>query len=123
MNYLTTHLPTSDVSKMVDFYSRIGFSPVGEPFVKNDIPVFALLELGDTKLRVEYWNLPDWEAYKQGFSITTLWIDTDSLDQVVKTLDTADISYEGPSLENYGSKEVELFDPEGFRIIFAQTQK
>jgi len=123
MNTLSPHLPTSDVSMMVDFYKRIGFSLAAEPFVKDGTPVFALLALGDTRLRIEYWNFPNWEAYKEGFSITTLWIDTDSVDQVTKTLESAGISFEGPSLENYGSKEIELFDPEGFRIIFAETQK
>lgn len=80
-----------------------------------------MLALDQIKLRIEYWDLPDWKAYREGFSITTLRIDNNSINHVIHKLEAAGLPFEGLSSEDYGSKEIELYDPEGFRIIFAEV--
>ncbi len=117
---MSPHLPTSDVLKMVDFYLALGFSLLGDVYVKEGIPCFAQLVLGDDLLRIELWGFPDWEGFKAGFSITTLWIETDSVDVIAAKLQALGIPFHGPTVEDYGSKDLEVFDPEGFRIIFAE---
>jgi catechol 2,3-dioxygenase-like lactoylglutathione lyase family enzyme len=118
---LSLHLPTSDVQRMVDFYVSLGFSLVGEIAVWEGTQVFALLKLGNQLLRVELWTFSDWEPMRQGFAATTLWIETDSLEAVADRLRAIGIPFGGPDTEVHGSIEIELFDPEGFRIIYQQS--
>lgn len=120
---LSPHLPTSDVQKMVDFYAALGFSLKGEIATKDGVPVFAKLSSGSFQLRIELWDLPDWSALKSGFSVTTLWITTDSVASVADHLREQGIPFRGPDTEDYGSIEIELFDPEGFRIIYSEEVK
>lgn len=120
---LSLHLPTSDVQKMVDFYHLLGFSLLGDLGIKDGVPIFACLGLGDQQLRIELWNLPSWAELKKGFSVTTLWFETDSIALTAQHLQKKEIPFHGPSVEDYGSIELELFDPEGFRIIFSEAHK
>lgn len=114
------HLPTSDVRRMVEFYQSLGFTLVGDIYLKEGTPVFACLELNGFRLRVELWNLPDWETLKKGFAVTTIWIEVDSIEAMLRQLKSVQVLYTGPHVEDYGSREIELFDPEGFRIICAE---
>lgn len=106
---------------MVHFYLSLGFTLLGDLGTKDGVPVFARLGLGDYQIRIELWDLPDWEILKKGFSVTTLWIETTSVDSVAKNLRKLGVPFHGPSREDYGSTELELFDPEGFRIIYAES--
>jgi catechol 2,3-dioxygenase-like lactoylglutathione lyase family enzyme len=118
---LSIHLPTSDVQKMVDFYQTLGFSLIGELGVRGGGPVFARMALGSQQLRIEQWHIPEWDIPRKGFAITTLWFETDAIEAVAEHLREAGIPFDGPSEEDYGTTEIELFDPVGFRIIFAQN--
>lgn len=119
---ISPHLPTSDVLKMVRFYTALGFSLIGDVVIKDGTPIFAGLDFNGCLLRIELWNLPDWEVLKRGFSVTTIWIEIGSLKSVIHRLDAMNIPYTGPHHEDYGSTELELFDPEGFRIIFSEEK-
>jgi len=90
---ITPHLPTSDVQRMVDFYVSIGFTLNNGLGVKDGVPVFAHLNLNECEIRIELWNLPDWDILKKGFSVTTLWIDTDFIDSVAELLRTKNIPF------------------------------
>jgi hypothetical protein len=81
---------------------------------------FARLDLNGFEIRLEYWDSVEWEALRKGFSYTTFWIDAPSLEKIMDRLDAANIAYTGPHCEEYGSTELELFDPEGFRIICSE---
>ena len=116
------HLPTSDVQKMVDFYSTLGLSIIGTPGVREGKLVFARLELNGFEIRIEYWDSLEWETLRKGFSYTTFWIDAPSVEEIVDRLNAANIAYTGPHCEEYGSMELELFDPEGFRIICSENR-
>jgi len=108
---------------MADFYLLLGFTLKGEMGEKNGVPVFACLELGEQQIRIELWNLPDWDVLRKGFSVTSLWIETESIEAVADHLRKVGVPFQGPSREDYGSTEIEVFDPEGFRIIYAQSTK
>src|SRR4051812_45365495 len=117
---VSPHLCTSDVAKMVAFYRALGFAQVGEIYERGGRPVFARVGLGNFHLHIELRLFADWEAFRPGFAATTLWIETEFVLAVAAHLQDQGIPFSGPHGENSASLELELFDPEGYRIIFAQ---
>ena len=112
-------LPASDLEAAVGFYSvKLGFDLAGQWNNEDGAPNFAIVQLGDVTLGLSAADREgsgdDWSAYVYVEDIGAF---TDQiLGRGVKIL-------RGPEDSFYHCREVEVTDPHGNRLCFAQDLK
>ncbi|GGA18825.1 glyoxalase superfamily protein [Neptunicoccus cionae] len=112
-------LPAGDLAAGVAFYTgKLGFDLAGQWTNEDGTPNFAIVQLGGITLGLTASDRPasdgDWAAY---FYLEDIDAFTDQvLGRGVKLL-------RGPEESFYHCKEVELADPHGNRMCFAQDMK
>ena len=113
----TTLLIVADLQRSLAFYHRIGF---GKPSVHGEPPCFAMLFRDGFELMLSSGesgavrpNGPSgvWDVY----------VRVDDLDAELRALAAAGVPVDkGPTDMFYQMREVEIVDPDGHRLCFAQ---
>jgi len=112
---LTSSIPVlrvSDYARAYDFWRGIlGFDVVeeaGEP-----VTGFGIFRRDAAQVFLIAWDGPEaayagWRAY----------FHTDDLDEIIARLTRSDQPYKGPTLTEYGRREIEVSDPDGNTVCF-----
>jgi len=108
----------SDLQRSIDFYTKLGF---GEPGVWGEPPCFAMMNRDGLEVML---SLAEAEAAPRpnGHANWDLYIALDDLDAEIAGLNDAGVAIDrGPRSTEYQMKEIEVVDPDGFRICLAQN--
>ena len=108
-------LRVSDYARARRFYTDIlGFDVVeeaGEP-----VAGFGIFRAGSAQIFLIAWNGPEAE-----YHAWRVYLYPENLDAFVDTLRDAGQSFKGPTKTEYGTREVELSDPDGNVLCFGQV--
>ena len=112
---LTSSIPVlrvADYAKARDFWNiTLGFEIMEE--AGDPVTGFGIFRRDRAEVFLTAWDGPEadykgWRAY----------FHTDDLDGMVGDLKTAEAAFKGPTLTEYGMREVEVTDPSGNTICF-----
>ncbi|MGZ3442121.1 MAG: VOC family protein [Polyangia bacterium] len=108
----TTVLVVSDLARSLEFYGRLGF---GEPATFGEPPVFAMAnrEGFDLMLKRGRPQPPD-DAWAMHLRIADLAAEEEALRAAGVTI------ARGPATTGYAMYELEVVDPDGYRVCFGQ---
>ena len=117
---LTPLFVVSDLQRSIDFHARLGF---GEPSVWGEPPCFAMINRDGLELML---SLAEGEAAPRpnGHGVWDVYVAVADLDAEIASLNEAGVAIDrGPTITEYQMKEIEVVDPDGFRICLAQNVK
>jgi catechol 2,3-dioxygenase-like lactoylglutathione lyase family enzyme len=108
----TTVLVVSDLARSLEFYGRLGFV---EPAMFGEPPVFAMAnrEGYDLMLKLGRAQPPD-DAWAMHLRIADIAAEEDALRAAGVAI------ARGPATTAYAMYELEVVDPDGYRICFGQ---
>jgi catechol 2,3-dioxygenase-like lactoylglutathione lyase family enzyme len=115
---ITPLFVVSDLQRSIDFYARLGF---GEPGVWGEPPCFAMMHRDGLEVML---SLIEGEARPRpnGHGNWDIFLTVDDLDAEIAALGDAGVGIDrGPKTTEYQMKEIEVVDPDGFRICLAQN--
>jgi catechol 2,3-dioxygenase-like lactoylglutathione lyase family enzyme len=115
----TPDFVVSDLQRSIDFYcDKLGF---GDPGTWGEPPCFAMMNRDGFDMML---SLADDPADVRPNGPTGVWdlhIRIASLDDELAALNAAGVPIaKGPSDTPYGMREIEVLDPDGYRICFGQ---
>lgn len=122
MSGLLPNLMVDDISTSLAYYQRVGFAVVNK--LPETEPVWALLELGDTKISLQTRSslieeFPVLADQKRGGALT-LWISTPDVKSLFEQAKTqSDVVKPLGVTEYNGATEFVLMDPDGFILHFS----
>ena len=109
----------SDLPRSVDFYDRLGF---GDASIWGDPPSFAMLHRGGFEIML---NLAEDDSTPHPNGPTGVWdlyVRITDVDAEITALQAAGVAIvRGPVTEFYKMREIDVLDPDGHRICFAQN--
>jgi predicted enzyme related to lactoylglutathione lyase len=115
---MTPLFVVSDLHRSLDFYARLGF---GEPGIWGEPPCFAMINRDGLELML---SLAEGGAAPRpnGHGVWDAFIAVTDLDAEIAALSDAGVAVDrGPTTTEYRMKEIEVVDPDGFRICLAQN--
>ena len=115
---LTPLFVVSDLQRSLDFYTRLGF---GQPGIWGEPPCFAMIHRDGLELML---SLSEGDAAPRpnGHGVWDVYIAVTDLDAEIAALSEAGVGIDrGPNVTEYQMKEIEVVDPDGFRICLAQN--
>jgi catechol 2,3-dioxygenase-like lactoylglutathione lyase family enzyme len=108
----TTVLVVSDLARSLEFYGRLGFV---EPATFGDPPVFAMANRDGFDLMLKLGPpQPASDAWAMHVRVADVLAEEQALRAAGAGIDR------GPSTTEYAMYEVEVIDPDGYRICFGQ---
>jgi predicted enzyme related to lactoylglutathione lyase len=108
----------SHLQRSIDYYARLGFAHAN---VWGDPPCFAMIHRDGLELML---SLAAGEAAPRpnGHGTWDVFVSVDDLDAEIAALNEAGVNIDrGPTSTEYRMKEIEVVDPDGFRICLAQN--
>ena len=104
----------SDLQRAIDFYRKLAF---GEPGVWGDPPCFAMMHRDNLELMLSLG-----EPRPNGNGVWDMYIRVADVEAELAALKDAGVSIDrGPAtMEEYKMREIEVVDPDGFRVCLAQ---
>src|SRR4051794_7671179 len=115
----TPLLVVSDLQRAIDFYcNKLGF---GNPGVWGEPPCFAMMHRDGFELML---SLTEGEAKPapNGHGVWDVYIRVSDVGAEMAELEAAGVKIDkGPTTMPYGMKEIEILDPDGFRICVAEN--
>lgn len=104
----------SDLRRAMDFYAKLAFD---EPGVWGDPPCFAMMHRNNLELMLSLG-----EPRPNGNGIWDMYIRVGDVDAEMAALKNSGVTIDrGPAtMTEYKMKEIEVVDPDGFRICFGQ---
>ncbi|MEK6372675.1 MAG: VOC family protein [Acidobacteriota bacterium] len=103
----------SDLQRAIDFYGKLGFQ---EPGVWGDPPCFAMVHRNDAELMLSLG-----EPRPNGNGVWDMYLRVADVGAEMAALKDAGVPIDrGPTSTEYDMKEIEVVDPDGFRICFGQ---
>ena len=115
---LTPLFVVAELDRSLAFYARLGF---GDASVWGEPPCFAKINRDGLELML---SLADGEAAPRpnGHGVWDVYIAVADLDAETAALNEAGVDIDrGPTVTEYRMKEIEVVDPDGFRICLAQN--
>ena len=115
---ITPLLIVSDLQRSIDFYRRLGF---GEPGIWGEPPCFAMMHRDGLEVML---SLAEDGASPRpnGHGAWDIYLTVDDIDAEIAALHDAAVPIDGgPKMTQYQMKEIEVVDPDGFRICLAQN--
>ena len=108
----------SDLQRAIDFYARLGFV---EPAVWGEPPCFGMMNRDGLDIML---SLTEGDAVPRpnGHGQWDMYLTVDDLDAEIAALKAANVTIDrGPRTTEYRMNEIEVVDPDGFRICIAQN--
>ena len=115
---MTPLFVVSDLHRSLAFYARLGF---GEPGIWGAPPCFAMINRDSLELML---SLAEGDAAPRpnGHGVWDAYIAVTDLDSEIAVFNDAGVAIDrGPTMTEYQMKEIEVVDPDGFRICLAQN--
>ena len=108
----------SDIRRSLDFYQRLGFE---EPGVWGDPPAFAMLHRGNFEIMLNLARDGSRPHPNGPTGVWDLYVRVTDLDAEIAALQEGGVEIvRGPTTEFYNMREIDVLDPDGHRICFAQ---
>ena len=115
----TPLLVVSDLQRSIDFYGRLGF---GEPGIWGEPPCFAMINRDGLELML---SLTEGAAKPQPngpHGVWDMYIRIADLDAELAALSQSGVAIDrGPVTTMYDMREIDVIDPDGYRICVAQN--
>ena len=114
---ITQLFVVSNLQRSIDFYAKLGF---GEPGVWGDPPCFGMVNRNNLDLMLSLGK-GDAGPRPNGNGVWDMYIRVSDIDAEMAALSDAGVPIDrGPTTTEYQMKEIEVVDPDGFRICLAQ---
>lgn len=103
----------SDLQRSMDFYAKLAF---GEPGVWGEPPCFAMMHRDERELMLSLG-----EPRPNGNGVWDMYLRVADVEAEMAALKDAGLTIDrGPTSTEYDMKEIEVVDPDGFRVCFGQ---
>lgn len=117
VNGTSANFIVSDLHRSLDFYKRLGFVAPG---VWGDPPCFAMARRGDFEIMLHANKGPNPQP-NGPHDIWDLYVRVTDLESEIAALKEGGVEIaRGPCTQEYQMREIEVIDPDGHRICFAQ---
>lgn len=107
----------SDLQRSIDFYGKLGF---GEPGIWGEPPCFAILHRDGFDILLSLAEDPS-HVRPNGHGFWDMAVRISDLDGELAALEAAGIAIDKPPHDTeYEMRELEILDPDGYRICFSE---